>query len=104
MRSFMHFTPPPIIDKSIKQSIDLSKIDLNNPETQKYIKKYREKYRKLEEQQAQKMAKEIADEKRKKRSEFFLDIFKAIIVAVATLGIEHFMDIVRFIQNLFLQE
>lgn len=50
------------------------------------------------------MAKKIADEKHKKCSEFFLDIFKAIIVAVATLGIEHFMDIVRFIQNLFLQE
>jgi hypothetical protein len=53
----MHFTPPPIIDKATKQSVDLSKIDLNSPETQKYIKKHREKYRKSEEQQAKKWPK-----------------------------------------------
>lgn len=94
----MHFTPPPPIKKPDK--VDLSKLDLNSQKA----RKYKEKYQLREKQTAQKMAQKIADEKRKKRSDFLLDLFKALVIAVATLAIEHFMDIVRLIQGLFLQE
>lgn len=91
----MHFTPPPPANKP---DVDLSKIDLNSPKAQKYI----EKYRKLEEQRAQKVAEKVTEEKRKKHSDFLLELVKAIIIAVATLAIEHFMDIVRIVQSLFI--
>lgn len=47
------------------------------------------------------MAQKIADEKRKKRSDFLLELAKALIIAVATLAIEHFVDIVRLVQGFF---
>lgn len=61
--------------------------------------KYAEKYKKSEDQKANKVAKEIAAEKKKKKMDFLLDLVKALIIAVATLSIEHFMDIVRFFQD-----
>lgn len=97
----MHFTPPlPTGKKPILEDIDFSKIDHNSPKVQKY----KEKYRLREKEAAKKMAQKEADEKRKKRSDFLLDLFKALIIAVATLTIEHFMDIVRLVQGLLLQE
>lgn len=96
----MHFTPPPPTGKKPTEGIDFSKIDPNSPKVQKY----KEKYRLREKEAAKKMAQKVADEKRKKRSDFLLDLFKALIIAVATLAIEHFMDIVRLVQSLFLHE
>lgn len=92
----MHFTPPPPIDKKTAENIDSSKLDPNSPKVQKY----KEKYQLREKQAAQKMAQKVADEKRKKRSDFLLELIKAIIISSATLIIEHSPEIIRFIGNL----
>ena len=45
----------------------------------------------LEKQKAEEMTKQKSEEKKVKRTEFLLDILKAVIVAAITLFIEHFI-------------
>lgn len=98
MKSKPPFVPPNPLDK---MDIDQSGIpDIESIKSSNLYAKYAEKYKRLEDQKAKEMADKIADEKRKKRSDFLLDLFKALIIAVATLAIEHFMDIVRFFRDL----
>lgn len=95
----MAFTPPmPHIDlRDIPD--DISKIDPNSLKS-KRGREILKKYEDLKKQKAEDVAKKKAEEKRKKRSDFLLDLFKALIVAVVTLVIEHFVDIIRFFMAL----
>lgn len=54
-------------------------------------------------QQADEVARKVADEKRRKRRDFLLQLVQALIVAAATLLIEHIPDIVGILRAL-LQE
>lgn len=95
----MRFIPPLPKHKKPVINADLSLPLSNNPK----VTKYTDKYRRSEEQAAKEMAEKITAEKNTKKSEFLLDLIKALIIAIATLAIEHFMDIVRFVEHLFVQ-
>ena len=95
----MIFTPPRHHTDFPDLPDDLSRIDPNSLKSKRGREILR-KYELLKEQEANEMAQKIAEEKHKKRSYFFLDLFKALIIAVITLVIEHFMDIVRLIKSL----
>jgi len=82
---------------------DTSNIDLKEMEENPKIAKYLERIRRLEKQQAEEMARKVADEKCRKRRDFLLQLVQALIVAAATLLIEHIPDIVRILRVL-LQE
>lgn len=94
------FSPPPL---DLPELPDASNIDLKEMEENPKIAKYLERIRRLEKQQAEEMARKIADEKRRKRRDFLLQLVQALIVAAATLLIEHIPDIVGILRAL-LQE
>lgn len=57
--------------------------------------------RQLKEQQAQEMAKKEASKKKEKRMDFLLDLLKALLVAAFTLTVEHFGELMQWIQKWF---
>ncbi len=93
----MPFTPfIQLPEKPNANADSLQNVDTDDPRIQKYT----EKYRSLKEQEADKMAEKIAKEKHKKRIDFLVELVKAAIVALLTLAVEHFADIVAFFQGL----
>ena len=92
----MRFIPPAPNLKKPKSDAKLLKTDLSNPHRAKYT----EKYHRLKDEQAKNMAEKITAEQKKKKMDFLLDLVKALIIAVATLVIEHFVDIVHFFLDL----
>lgn len=93
----MKFVPPmQFLNKQDFNAESIKKKDWDNPRIEKYTKKYKG----LKEKAAKEMAEKVAKEKRKKRVDFLIELIKAAIIALFTLSIEHFGDIVRFFQNL----
>lgn len=71
---------------------NIKKEDWDNPRIEKYTKKYKG----LKEKAAKEMSEKVAKEKHKKRVDFLIELIKAAIIALFTLAVEHFGDIVRF--------
>lgn len=55
--------------------------------------------RQLKEQQAQEVAEKEAGKKKEKRMDFLLDLLKALLVAAFTLIVEHFGELLKWIQE-----
>lgn len=90
----MKFVPP--MQFPPKPDFDETKINPDSP----HVEKYTRKYKGLKEKAAKEMAEKVAKEKHKKRVDFLVELIKAAIIALFTLAIEHFGDIVRFFQSL----
>ena len=92
----MKFTPP-------NPHVDPPKIEdwseIKDAELSPKAKMYLNKWEKSKQKNAEKMANKIANEKRAKRRDFLFELFKALIISLFTLAVEHILNIISFVQG-----